>query len=165
MATLTPRFSAERTVREYTETYYIPAANAVKERRASHAAIAGRIVETSHALEQSWPALRFGEMNVQTGGGEHRFKVQVLLHDLDPRSIKVELYANGSGSSGAGTTTTHHEMTNDQPPAGHAGTSVYTATVPATRPVSDYTPRVIEKSEGEGRISIPLEGSRIVWQR
>ncbi len=42
MATLTPRFSAERAVREYTETDYIAAAKAVKERlRSSTAWFAG----------------------------------------------------------------------------------------------------------------------------
>ena len=35
MAQLTPRFSADRTVREYTEQHYLPAATAYLERAAN----------------------------------------------------------------------------------------------------------------------------------
>ena len=160
MATLTPRFSAERAVREYTEDYYIPAAKAVKARLANHAALGSRIVESSHTLDHSWRALRFGEVKVQTKDGQHHFEVQVLLNDLDPKAIKVELYANGPDSSA-----THKEMTNGQPPTAPSNTRVYTATVPATHPATDYTPRVIQRGEGEGGMSIPLEGDRVLWQK
>ncbi|MDI1290858.1 MAG: DUF3417 domain-containing protein, partial [bacterium] len=119
--------------------------------------------ETSHTLDHSWPALRFGEVKVQTKDGQHLFEVQVLLNDLDPKSVKVELYANGPDSSA-----THKEMTNGQPPTGPSNARVYTATVPATRPATDYTPRVIQRGEvggGEGGMSIPLEGDRVLWQK
>jgi len=44
MARLTPRFSANRTVREYTETYYVPAAAAYRKREANGGALAAEIV-------------------------------------------------------------------------------------------------------------------------
>jgi len=43
MALLTPRFSADRTVREYTEQRYLPAATAFRERAATKGAVAGRL--------------------------------------------------------------------------------------------------------------------------
>ena len=48
-----------------------------------------------HALEQKWAALRFGEIKAETDGNQHVFEVQVYLNDLDPKAVRVELYADG----------------------------------------------------------------------
>ena len=63
MARLTPRFSANRTVREYTEQYYIPAATAYRERAADKGAMGVQMVNWQRALEQNWSrsALRRSE--------------------------------------------------------------------------------------------------------
>ena len=50
MARLTPRFSADRTVREYTEQRYLPAATAYRERRADKGAIGRKMVDWQHSL-------------------------------------------------------------------------------------------------------------------
>ncbi len=42
MATLTPQFSADRAVREYTEQHYLPAAKAYRERAANQGALGPR---------------------------------------------------------------------------------------------------------------------------
>ena len=100
MAQLTPRFSANRTVREYTEQHYLPAAAAYQLRMANKGAIGRQMVDWRHSLEQKWAALRFGEVKVETRGGQHVFEVQVYLNDLDPNAVRVELYADGvSGGS------------------------------------------------------------------
>jgi len=44
MARLTPRFSANRTVREYTEQHYLPAASAYCERAAGKGAMGMQVV-------------------------------------------------------------------------------------------------------------------------
>jgi len=59
MALLTPRFSADRTVREYTEQRYLPAATAFRERAANGGAVGRQIVDWQHAVEQGWGLLRF----------------------------------------------------------------------------------------------------------
>ena len=63
MARLTPHFSADRTVREYTERYYVPAATAYRERSADKGKIGSQLVHWQHALEQEWgtAALRRSE--------------------------------------------------------------------------------------------------------
>ena len=53
------------------------------------------MVDWQHALEQKWATLRFGEVKVETDGGQHVFEVQVYLNDLDPKAVRVELYADG----------------------------------------------------------------------
>ena len=100
MARLTPRFSADRTVREYTEQHYLPAAAAYRERSADKGKIGAQVVHWQHALEQKWSTLHFGEVKVQTRGGQHEFEVEVYFDDLDPKAVRVELYADGvMGSS------------------------------------------------------------------
>ena len=95
MARLTPRFSANRTVREYTEQHYLPAAAAYRERTAEKAQSAGKMVDWRHGLEQKWAGLHFGEVKVETRGEQHVFEIQVYLNDLDPDAVRVELYADG----------------------------------------------------------------------
>jgi len=160
MARLTPRFSANRTVREYAEQHYLPAALAYRERVADKGAMGRQMVNWRQALEQKWATLRFGEVKVETKGKEHVFEVQVYLNDLDPKAVRVELYADGMN----GGAPVRQEMKPDLSgqPAGASGGNVYSGTVSAARPPSDYTARVITHCDG---VAIPLEHARILWQR
>ena len=69
MARLTPRFSADRAVREYTEQHYLPAAIALRSRVANKGASGRQMVDCRRSLEQKWGTLRFGEVKVETKGG------------------------------------------------------------------------------------------------
>jgi starch phosphorylase len=158
MARLTPRFSADRTVREYTEQHYLPAANAYRSRVANKGAIGRQMLDWQHSLEQKWAELRFGEVKVETHGEQHIFEVRVFLNDIDPKVVRVELYAEGV----AGSPPVRQEMKRVGQPAGASGGYVYSAAVSASRPPADYTARVIPHCEG---VAIPLEDARIRWQR
>ena len=68
MARLTPRFSAHRAVREYTEQRYLPAATAYQERAANKGAFGRQMADWQHSLEQKWATLHFGELKVETRG-------------------------------------------------------------------------------------------------
>ena len=158
MARLTPRFSSNRAVREYTEQYYFPAASAYRERAADKGAIGVQVVNWRHALDQKWTALRFGEVKRETRGEQHVFEVQVCLDDLDPKTVRVELYADGV----MGSAPVRQEMERVPQLAGGSGGYVYSANVSAARPPADYTARVIPHCDG---VAIPLEDARILWQR
>ncbi len=158
MARLTPRFSANRSVREYTEEHYIPAAAAYLERAADKGAAGARMANWQRALEERWNGLRFGEAKVETSGGRHAFEVEVHLNGLGPDAVRVELYADGTGGNGP----VRQEMTRVRQIEGAAGGCVYLASVPATRPATDFTARVIPHCPG---VAIPLEAARILWQR
>ncbi len=93
MASLTPLFSANRAVREYTEQHYLPAAATYRKRTARKGAVGRQVVDWRHLLDQKWTALRFGEVKIETKGKQHVFEVQVYLNDLDPKAVRVELYA------------------------------------------------------------------------
>jgi len=158
MASLTPRFSADRAVREYTEQHYLPGAATYRERAAGKGSVGRQMVDCQHASEKEWPALRFGEMKVETNGEQHVFEIQVFLNNLDPNSVRVELYADGVKSD----VPVRQEMKRISQLAGTTGGYVYRAQVPVTRPPTDYTARVIPHCEG---VVIPLEDGRILWQR
>jgi starch phosphorylase len=158
MARLTPGFSADRTVREYTEQHYLPAAAALRLRVANAGASGRQLVDWRHNLDQKWASLRFGELKAEGKGGEHVFNVQVYLNDIDPKSVRVELYADGVN----GGNPDRQEMKLVRPLVGATGGYDYIAAVSAIRPAGDYTARVIPYCDGS---AIPLESARILWQR
>ena len=158
MASLTPRFSADRTVREYTEQHYLRGAATYRERAANKGAAGGRMVDWRHSVEKEWPLLRFGQVEVATGGGQHVFEVQAYLHDLDPNAVRVELYADGV----AGGDPVRQEMERAAPLVGASNGYAYRASVSAARPANDYTARLIPSYSG---VAVPLESVQILWQR
>ena len=157
MARLTTQYSANRAVREYTEEHYIPAAVAYHKRAVDKGAVGAQIVDWQRALEQKWTTLRFGEVKVVSDGGKHAFEVEVYLGSLDPKNVRVELYANGLN----GSKPERQKMKRGQQLAEENG-YVYSAQVPATRPAADYTTRVIPYCSG---VAVPLESALILWQR
>jgi glycogen phosphorylase len=158
MARLTPRFSAHRAVREYTDQCYLPAATAYQERAANKGTVGRQIVDWKHGLEQKWATLHFGEVKVETRGEQHVFEVQVCLNGLDPQAVRVELYADGI--NGGNFVREVMKCTRSLPDASRG--CLFRATVPNTRPASDYTPRLIPQHSG---VAVPLESGQILWQR
>jgi starch phosphorylase len=156
MAQLTPQFCANRTVREYTEQHYLPAASAYRERAAGQGDAGTKVVNWRHALKKKWPALRFGEVKTASDGDQHVIDVQVYLDDLDPEAVRVELYANGVDGG------VRVQMTQVRELVGAINGYMYRASVPAIRPASDYTARLIPQFDG---VSVPLEEAHILWQR
>ncbi|MGD0613238.1 MAG: alpha-glucan family phosphorylase [Anaerolineales bacterium] len=157
MARLTSQFSANRAVREYTEGHYIPAASAYRKRAADKGVVGAQVVNWQHTLDQKWATLRFGEVKVVSEARRYAFEVEVYLGSLDPNSVQVELFADGvNGGKPA-----RHKMRRGQPLT-DANSYLFRAQVPATRPATDYTARVIPQHDSA---AIPLETARILWQR
>lgn len=157
MARLTPQYSANRAVREYTEKHYLPAANAYTARTADKS-WAGKVISWKKNLTDHWSRLRFGEMKVETKGKQHEFEVQLYLDDLDPAAVQVELYADGLNGAPPEccTLTRSRALTNAD------ATYAYTGSISAERPAAHYTPRVIPFYPG---VAVPLEASQILWLR
>jgi starch phosphorylase len=158
MARLTPEFSTNRAVREYTEKHYVPAAAAYRRRTADGGAAGARLVEWQRLLEQKWAAVRFGEARVETNGALHAFEVHVYLDDIAPDAVCVELYADGRD----GAAPFRLEMGRARELFGSAGGFVYEGSAPADRPAADYTPRIVPRHEGA---AVPLEAPQILWLR
>lgn len=158
MARLTPRFSASRAVREYTERYYLPAAAAYRERAADKGVVGKRIAEWKQTLNEKWLGIRFGDVKVQTNTAEHIFEAEVYFNDLDPDAVRVELYADGIN----GSSPIREEMTRVRRLVGESHGAIYRASVSAARFATDYTARVIPHHAG---VAVPLEVDLILWQR
>ena len=157
MMRLTPAFSANRTVREYTDNYYIPAAQSVRARSANGGRESLDIRNWSRRVADYWPRLRFDTLKVDSEADRHTFQVRAYLDELDPAAVRVELYAEGNHVDRPD----RFEMTRA---AAMAGPNVwsYTATVPAGRPASDFTPRMIP---WRADAATPLEAPQILWYR
>jgi starch phosphorylase len=158
MARLTPQFSANRAVREYTEQRYLPAASNYRLRTALKGQLGRQMVESRHRLEKQWDALHFGDVKVETHGGQHLFEVQVFLGDLDPQDVRVELCANGV--QGGAFARQEMKLSANQPDV--PGCHVYSTSVSPDRPSGDYSARLVPHLTG---VSVPLEDARILWQR
>ena len=158
MARLTPHFSANRSVREYTELHYLSAAAAYRARAADKGALGKQLVDWFETLEQKWPVVHFGEVKVETTSEQHVFEVQVYLGEVDPNAVRVELYAAGA----SGGDPVRQEIKPIRQLVGAVGGYLYSGSLPATRPATDYTARMIPRHDG---VTVPLEAARILWQR
>ncbi len=158
MARLTPRFSANRAVREYTETYYLPLASGYRARAADRGRLGGQLIAWRQALATHWPEARFDALRVETHGAEHRVTVQVHLGGLDPEAVRVELYANAVDDAEPECHPMVPARKLDEAGAGYE----YRVSIPAARAPGDYTPRLLPHHPDA---SIPLEAHEILWQR
>jgi starch phosphorylase len=158
MARLTPRFSANRVVREYTEQYYLPLASAYRARAAEGGRRGGLVIAWRQAIAAHWPQARFGALSVEQLGGDQRITVQVHLGDLAPESVRVELYADPRLDGQPERHVMVHGRKLDDAGAGHE----YSVTIPAVRALGDYTPRLLPSHPDA---AIPLEAPEILWQR
>ena len=156
MAQLTPNFSANRAVRQYTDEHYVSAAAAFHRRQESRGALGAELVAWERDLAKHWPSLRFVSAAVQQQGEQNLFQVQVFLGDLNPDAVRVELYAEGEKGTDPVTQTMNRSQKN-----GTEASFTYSALVPATRPASDYTPRLVPHHVAA---SVPLEAPFILWE-
>jgi starch phosphorylase len=158
MAQLTPRFSATRTVREYTEQHYLPAASAFRQRVADNGALGRQAVDWQKAVDHEWGSARFGNIRVDTEADRRVVEVELLLNGMDANSIRVELFADAID----GGEPVRAEMSRERTLLEEPARSVYRATIPTTRPQGDYTARMVPQHLG---VEVPLEFGRILWQR
>ena len=158
MARLTPRFSANRAVREYTEQYYLPASREYKARIAKEAKKSVAIAEWKSEIKYRWQKIHFTNLEIDITNDQYNFDVNVYLDELDISEVKVELFADAVN----GSESLCKEMKYEGQLAGSTNIYVYNVSVPADRPVEDYTPRIIPYFSG---INVPLEVNQILWQK
>ena len=143
MKTLTPAFSAERMVREYTQNYYLKAAEGFTKRVGDTSRLSKKLRDIFAHLKSAWSGISFGALQ-EIG---RLIRVEVALGSIDPQHVRVELFAD--------TPAEHIALTRDEDGS-------YSGEVPGERPLSDYTARV--RPQVEDAI-LPLELPLITWQR
>jgi starch phosphorylase len=80
--------------------------------------------------------------------------VQAYLDELDPAAVRVELYADGAPVAVV--------MKRGETLVGSMNAYRFTASVPADRPATDFTPRIVPFHSAA---SVPLEAGQILWYK
>lgn len=155
LAQLTPAFSANRAVRDYTERYYIPAAAAYRRRLESGVKAARKRRAWVDTMAAAWPALRIMSVAREDVGPTHHVAVGLETGRLSPESLAVQLYADpASGEAPEIIAIPYHDQTG-------AGEARFALSIELTRPAGDYTVRVLP---AHAEVMIPLEAPFILWQ-
>ena len=154
MARLTPAFSANRTVREYTENHYLRSAREYCARAAESGKLGSELVAWREHLDRFWQDLRLGSLTFEQRDGVLHFQVTVHFGGLNSEAVRVELYAEPQDSGEP----LHQLMTR----SGQIDDNgyLYSATVAATRDPGDFTPRV---TPYHPHAAVPLEAHEILW--
>ncbi len=158
MARLTPGFSACRTVREYTEQHYLPAARAYQAHLIDQGVAIRKQIDGQNTLAQKLNAVRFGAVTMETQGDEHRIAVEVFLKDVSPDRVRVELYADGDEGDSA----VEKEMIGTRQQANGPGSYLYRATVSSDRPATDYTARIMPNRDRDAQ---QTDAAWVLWQK
>ena len=161
MAELTPRFSTNRMLREYTEKYYLPLAKQWHQRCDNKGQQARVIYNWYRQIQQYWSAIHFSNLEVLQNPQNIEFKVQLYLGELNPEFIKVELYAEASQEISEQAEPERHTLQRIKTLIGAVNSYLYMLEIPARRPVKDYTLRVIPFHPD---VVVPLECNLILWQ-
>ncbi|MBF0426816.1 MAG: alpha-glucan family phosphorylase, partial [Magnetococcales bacterium] len=158
MARLTPFFSTNRMVREYTEKYYIPLTEGYGRRARQGGRQGKELVAWRRALNRGRGMVRFGGRTVEDlGSGQRRLSVPVYLGDVAAEHVAVQLYADNPKQE-----PTIITLRRQHPLLGAVNGYTYIGEVPADRPVEHFTPRVVPAN---ANASIPLDVSWIVWDK
>jgi starch phosphorylase len=115
-----------------------------------------QILNWQRALVNGWRKITFKEVDIKTRNGQHHFKVQVDLDGVSPDAVCVELFADVLDGD-----LFRQAMTHTDKLLKSERSTIYTAEVPATRPASDFTARIIPKFPD---VAVPLEMNLILWE-
>lgn len=155
MARLTPQFSANRTVRDYTEGFYLPLARRYRTRLAEKGAQASEILDLKAALQDGWKTIRIGEVSVPDPSSGRKAHAFIHPGSLDPALLDVQFYAEPEdGGAERLCSLRRGESLED-------GWIAYEAANDLTGVPSDYTVRIIPAADV---LCIPLEAPFILWQ-
>jgi starch phosphorylase len=157
MGLLAPHFSSNRMVREYVTRFYVPAAADFQRRATGKGQLAKELTSWAQNLLTHWDQLHLGNLEVNVAGDSWSFTIQVFLGEMAPDWVRVELYADPHDDGEP----LRQVMNRGHTIPGAINGYVYQAAVPATRPCSDFTPRIIPYHPDA---LVPMEATPILWQ-
>ncbi|WP_374089282.1 alpha-glucan family phosphorylase [Methylomicrobium lacus] len=156
MTKLTPYFSANRMVREYTERFYLPLATHYHERAAKQGELGKKLTQWQQHLYDFWPKIHVAQVQAEDQGAQQLFKLHIYLGDLTADDVEVQLFSEPTVDIQQAI----HPIPIDHPIPGAVNGYVYSLTIPAIRPLKDYTPRIIPRHPG---CQVPIETQHILW--
>ncbi len=160
MSELTPRFSTNRMLSDYTRDLYVPSCQRYHRRTSANVELAQNLQQYAQILSENWHDLHWGDLEIEEIGDCLRFSVALYLGEVPLDCIAVQLYSN----------TTEHPMDTeyaDIPLMKHDGSLSgainahwFSAVIQTDRPCSDFTPRAIVALP---TVTPPLEMPFISW--
>ncbi|HEX2658882.1 MAG TPA: alpha-glucan family phosphorylase [Polyangia bacterium] len=157
LARLTPRFSANRMLRDYVGGTYRPAEREFLARIADDGAVARQLDAWFQRMTAAWPGVRFGALQQRPEGARREVSVEVFLNEVPREDVRVELYAEPADGVGE---PERVPMELGGPLAGTTHGYLWKALVPGDRPAEDWTPRVVPASLSA---HVPSELPLIAW--
>ncbi|MFU8817289.1 MAG: alpha-glucan family phosphorylase [Pseudomonadales bacterium] len=156
MVDLVPKFSANRMMRQYTQSYYLPALQDFGRRISQGAARARQQAAWWSRLNAHWPNIHWGSLSFTPDDGSIQVALQVYLGDIRPDDVCVQLYADPLPDQPR-----HCQaMSRCEPIAGAQNSFCYRLTLSSERPLEHFTPRVIANPE---HAQTPMEAPFISW--
>jgi len=157
MSALTPRFSANRMLRQYLEEQYLPLAEAARQRRANKARISRELCHWQQQLVKHWDDIHFANVKLERQGQQIQVEAQLYLDELDPQMVQLELYADPLDPLSV---PERHILQQTDKLAGALNGYSYQLKIPAERSPGDYSLRVVPCHPNA---RIPLEARQILW--
>jgi starch phosphorylase len=140
----------------YLEQIYVPALQQYQNRIGDQGQNATLLSQWRESIQREWAYLHFGKLEIETQPGFYKFNIQVYLNNLDPRFVSIQIYADPVG----GEKPEIHQCIKGKKLANAINAYNYSVHIPARRPASHYTPRIIPFHKA---VSIPLEANQILW--
>jgi glycogen phosphorylase len=157
MGTLAPAFNSGRMVQDYIERIYHPASETYNERVVDNGALARELSKWEVNLRKNWHQLHFGQMEAIRENEEWLVSIPVYLGEVEPDCISIQLYAEPK----AGDTSNVEKLTRGESIPGSVNGFVYTTRAPSSRPIEDYTARIVPYHP---KAVLPTELALIHWQ-
>ncbi|MBG6238354.1 starch phosphorylase [Mycetocola sp. CAN_C7] len=158
LSTLSPRLSADRMVREYTESLYLPAYSSTTVLRGDGYKPARRLAEWKARVTAAWPDVAIA--HVESGGldltpqvgDELHLRATVRLGSLSPDDVSVQVVYGLSGANGddlrdVQSAELEAEIPDPDADSGDGGDWLFSGTVSLGRPGGfGYSVRVVPKN-------------------
>ena len=158
MFDLAPRFNSARMLADYGRLAYAPGGRSIGARAEQGWQGARELAAWRARLDRAWPELHIGEAHFGAEDGVLAVSAPVLLGELRPGDVRVELYADPRPDGDAEIV----ELSHGDPIPGASNGYVYSAAFASDRPPADYTVRILAGRDAEAtRIEAPM----IRWGR
>jgi glycogen phosphorylase len=155
---LTPVFGGARMIHDYVEKAYLPLAKAVHERLKDKCAQAKAMNQWSRTLHSRWQDIHIDNPTItQSDATTWQLKVSVLLGEIAPGSVRVELFAAATAGFAPEVILLHQEHAIP----GSINGYIFAGEVASSRPLGNFTVRVVPYHPNA---FLPAELPLIAWQ-
>jgi starch phosphorylase len=157
MSQLTPMFSSNRMLRDYTEELYLPALQDFRSRCDNQAALAKALYKWGSCLHTHQDKIHWGDLRIHLEDEIKHFAVSVYFGDIPADYLQVQLYADSPNQEALPICL---DMQRGASIPGSLNGFVFQVELQTQRPNEHFTPRVIGLYD---TAYVPAENPIICW--